>query len=158
MGLFGAFWGWGSGHFLHYPQKAPKSPMFPPPSGTIWDKLTCPSKMVGVGLNSMYGLCLMDNCVTYYRSFSYWKIEALLWEDENTLYKITPPLKKRGSIWTHFLLMMKAFKWADMYLEIREKWINKKLWQKYHHDDVIQGLFKITQPKLPNSNFAFLRF
>ena len=25
-GLFGAFWGWGSGHFLLYPQKAPKSP------------------------------------------------------------------------------------------------------------------------------------
>ena len=28
---YGAFWGWGSGHFLHYPQKAPKSPMLPPP-------------------------------------------------------------------------------------------------------------------------------
>ena len=23
-GLFGAFWGWGSGHFLLYPQKAPQ--------------------------------------------------------------------------------------------------------------------------------------
>ena len=23
---YGAFWGWGSGHFLHYPQKSPKKP------------------------------------------------------------------------------------------------------------------------------------
>ena len=36
LGLFGAFWG--SGQFLLYPQKAPKSPMLPPP--VCFDKLS----------------------------------------------------------------------------------------------------------------------